>query len=205
MSKILKKHCNHFGSALEIGCGNGKTSKWLSRHFKSVVGADLSNEQIEKNKRTYKQNNLQFISKNAFELDKKYDFIFASDMFMYTPNCDVKTMFEKLLALLNDDGVLLVRESTSTSPKGEWNKSKNYVAYYRNHKSYTKGIFKPYFAKKYRNYGYNAYHLGKYFSVFGEAQKVWLAKNPQKFKKIVKNFVNSHSRTSHFYAYKREL
>ncbi len=203
MKKMIKKHCKNFDSALELGCGNGKTCEFLSNKFKNVVGVDLSQSQIEKNQKNNSHKNIKYLCQNAFDVDEKYDFVFASDMFTCTPDSEMKAMFKKLTNLLKGGGVLLVRESSKISGKDENYASKNYVAYYRNHKTYTKGIFKPYFVKKYRNYGYSAYHLGKYFSVFGEKQKEKIKKNPKLFKKIVKNFVNPHLRTSHFYVYRK--
>jgi hypothetical protein len=130
----------------------------------------------------------------------KFDFIFVGDIFMYTPNKDVKKVFESLLKLLNKNGVLIVRESTMINKESEY-KSKSYVAYYRNRDFYTQGIFAKYFQKYYRNHGYNLYHLKKFFTVF-KKQKQKIAKNPMKLEKIVPTYIDKYQKSNHFFLYK---
>ncbi|SUX09023.1 Mg-protoporphyrin IX methyl transferase [Campylobacter sputorum subsp. bubulus] len=105
IKNIINKHCKNKNTALELGCGNGDTSRFLASIFKSVKGVDMSKKCIEKNIAENKTKNLKFERKNAFEENQKYDFVFASDMFMYSPECDVELMFEKLLNLLNGGGI----------------------------------------------------------------------------------------------------
>ncbi|ASM39128.1 MAG: class I SAM-dependent methyltransferase [Campylobacter sputorum] len=203
IKNIINEHCKSKKTALELGCGNGDTSKFLAQIFDEVTGVDFSNQRIEKNITENSLPNLKFKCQNAFEMDDKFDFVFASDMFMYSPDIDVKPMFKKLLNLLNMGGVLLSRDSTKIIGHEDY-KSKNYVAYYRNYSFYEKGIFEPYFVKSYRDYGYNMYHLNKFFSIFGDEKRDEIKTNPMFLEDIVKNFIDPSLKTCHFFVYRKD-
>lgn len=203
IKQIINTHCKNKNTALELGCGNGDTTKFLAKFFTNVKGVDMSKKRIEQNIAENSLKNVKFECKNAFEENEKFDFVFASDMFMYSPQCDVSLMFEKLLNLLNGGGYLLMRESTKIIGQEDY-KSKNYVAYYRNFSFYENGIFKKNFVKTYRDYGYNMYHLNKFFSVFGDKKRDEIKQNPLLLEDIVKKFVDPVLRTCHFFLYTKK-
>ncbi|WP_033916749.1 class I SAM-dependent methyltransferase [Campylobacter sputorum] len=203
IEKIINENCKEKKTALELGCGNGDTSRFLATIFDSAKAVDMSKERIKENISNNSIKNLVFECKNAFEMDEKFDFVFASDMLMYSPQCDVLPMFEKLLSLLSDNGILLTRESTKIIGQEDY-KSKTYVAYYRNYKFYESDYFEKNFIKSYRNFSYNLYHLNKYFSVFGDDKKSQIEENPMLLDEIVKKFVDPILKTCHFFVYKAE-
>jgi len=200
----INKFCENSNKALDIGCGNGRYTKEFAKIFDEVIGIDLSKKQIKKNQKENKLSNIKYLNENFIDADNdklpKFDFIFVGDIFMYTSDNNVKKVFKSLLNLLNQDGILIIRES-SMDIGFENYKSRNYVAYYRNKEFYKNGIFKDNFVKLYKNYGYNLYHLDKYFNVNPDA-KIKIEKNPKLLKKVVKQFVPKELRTSYFYIYK---
>lgn len=203
IEKIINEYCKSRDNALELGCGNGDTTKFLAKFFKNSKGVDMSKKRVEQNIAQNSLKNVSFECKNAFEMTQKFDFVFASDMLMYSPKCDVEPMFKNLLNLVNEGGYLLIRESTKIIAEEDY-KSKNYVAYYRNFSFYESGIFERNFVKTYRNYGYNLYHLNKYFSVFGDEKREQIKQNPLLLEDIVKEFVDPTLKTCHFFIYKKE-
>jgi len=200
----INKFCKNFNKALDIGCGNGRYTKEFAKIFDEVIGIDLSKKQIKKNQKENELSNIKYLNENFIDADNdklpKFDFIFVGDIFMYTSDNDVKKVFKSLLNLLNQDGILIIRES-SMDIGFENYKSRNYVAYYRNKEFYQNSIFKDNFVKLYKNYGYNLYHLDKYFSVNPDA-KIKIEKNTKQLKKVIKQFVPKELRTSYFYIYK---
>ena len=207
LSKIANKYAVNKKRALDVGCGNGMYTEHLASVFDECVGLDLSVKRIKENKKNNKFKNITYIADNFITCDTKklgkYDFIFASDLGMYSDEKYHKKIFEALLNLLNDDGVLVTRESTTLKGSRE-NKSHHYIAYYRNKNYYKKRFYKKYFVKSYRDCSYNIPHLDKYFSVFENDEKK-VEKNPFLLNKIVKNYVSKDTGSSHYYIYKKNI
>ena len=205
LSKIAKKYSASKNRALDVGCGNGLYTKHLATIFSKCIGLDLSDKRIKKNIKNNDSKNIEYISENFITCDinklGKFDLIFASDLGMYSDEKYHKATFKALLNLLNDDGILVTRESTSLKGDRSY-KSSNYVAYYRNKRYYQKGIYKDNFLKSHRDCSYNIKHLDKYFSVFKNA-KLEVEKNPLLLDKIVKKYVDRDFGSSHYYIYKR--
>lgn len=205
LNKIIEEECRNKKIALDIGCGNGRYTREFSNKFELIVGLDLSTKQIDENKKENNNPKIEYINDDFMTMDnsnlQKFDFIFVGDIFMYTNEKSVNKVFNNLIKLLNDNGILIVRESTRIIGFEDY-KSKNYVAYYRNYNYYKSGIFKDSFKKSYRNSGYNLYHLDKYFSVFKEQKRI-IENNPLLLDKIVEESVDKFMKSSHFYLYSK--
>lgn len=205
LSQMVEKYVSNNFRALDVGCGNGLYTEHLSTIFEEVVGLDLSQARIEKNIKDNKFKNIVYLSENfitcATEKLGKFNFIFASDLGMYSHERYLKKTFKALLNLLTKDGILLTRESTSMKGNRS-SKSYNYVAYYRNKKYYKKGIYKDNFIKSYRDCSYNIPQLNKYFSTYPN-HKENVENNPFSLNKIVKEFIDEDLGSSHYYVYKK--
>ena len=75
LKEELSKESEPYNTLVEIGTGNGKVLEYLSSEFPKIerfVGIDLSQDQIEINKKQYKQNyKLEFVASDGFEWVKK--------------------------------------------------------------------------------------------------------------------------------------
>ncbi|MEA1955426.1 MAG: methyltransferase domain-containing protein [Campylobacterota bacterium] len=205
LSKITDKYCTKKKRALDVGCGNGMYTEHLATIFSECVGLDMSVPRIKRNTKNNKLENVTYLAENFIFCDTeklgKYDLIFAADLGMYSHKKYHKSTFKALLRLLNDDGVLVTRESTTMKGSRDY-KSSNYVAYYRNRKYYKKGIYKKHCIKSFRDCSYNIKTLDKYFCVFPK-DKEKVDKNPALLDKIVKNYVSKNIGSNHYYIYKR--
>ena len=205
LSKIVKKSEVSTKRAMDAGCGNGMYTEHLASIFDDVVGLDLSKQRIERNIAANKFENITYMSENFITCEDeklgKFDFIFASDLNMYTSKRYLRSIFESLIGLLNDNGVLLMRESITLKGEREY-KSYRYVAHYRNKEFYKQGIYKKHFVKSYRDASYNLPHLNKYFSIFPKDYKK-IEKRPLKLDKIVKNYISDDTPSCYYYVYKK--
>jgi len=204
LDKIIKKNCINRTRALDIACGNGRYTREFATHFNEVVGIDLSQERIQQNSKENNNQAISYIAENFVTVPKEklgtFDFIYVGGLFTYL-NKEIDIIYSALLKLLKKDGILILREGVLKFGEGH-QKSKNYIAYYKNVNFYTEGIFKKKFYKKYRNYGYNVTHLHKYFNVKKE-KIITITKNPLKIEKIVKNHIDNNTRQNYFYLYKK--
>jgi len=130
IKSILRKHAKirlSRMSVLDIGCGNGFFEFALSRHVKSIYGIDPSLSML-KNARTnnkyYKYKNVRFYKGSAESIPfvKKFDLILFSYSLHYTKN--PKSVLNKILSNLKENGLLLILEPTKTfSKNGRFNRS----------------------------------------------------------------------------------
>jgi SAM-dependent methyltransferase len=70
IKKIIEELPLNFQNAFDFGCGSGDFSFLLSKYFKNVIGFDICEFLIFKNKKKYQQiNAIKFYSGNIFDLD----------------------------------------------------------------------------------------------------------------------------------------
>jgi SAM-dependent methyltransferase len=94
-------------SVLDIGCGAGVKSKYLSENGLKVVGMDFSEKLIEIAKREVP--NINFIVGDIYELDSyqsKFDAVFAQAVLLHIPKGKVMEVLEKFKNKLNPGGIL---------------------------------------------------------------------------------------------------
>lgn len=114
LKKLLKKQ--RFASLLDIGAGNGEISNSIKKHFKTV---DL----IEKNGH-FKASlsnlncNLYYSSFEDVNLNKKYDLILACHILPYLRNNNFYVSMNKILELLNDEGLFVSFDMTTEGHLG---------------------------------------------------------------------------------------
>mgnify|MGYP000173921145 CR=1 FL=1 len=204
IDSFIRQYANGYKTCLDVGCGNGRYTKFLAETFSRCIGIDLSEQRIADNKAENTLGNVEYqccdISNSSKLVENGYDFIFIGDIFMYTHESNVEELFKLLVSLLSENGILLIRESTLLQGNENY-RSKNYVAYYRNFKFYCSSIFERHLIHHQRNYSYNLYHLKKYFNVHQQHSAV--LDNPELLKTIVCDYLPNEVRSGHFFLYKK--
>lgn len=96
-------------SVLDIGCGAGVKSKYLSEKGFRVTGMDFSEKMIEIAKREVED--VYFFVGDIYELDsysKKFDAVFAQAVLLHIPKEKILGMLEKLRNKLKQNGILYI-------------------------------------------------------------------------------------------------
>ena len=94
---------------LDVGCGGGTHSRYLSERGLKVTGMDFSNNLIEIAKEENPQ--VDFMVMDMYEVDKlegKFDGIFAQASLLHIPRKDMSIVLNNLISKLNDNGVLYI-------------------------------------------------------------------------------------------------
>lgn len=108
LSNFLIKTQRKGSAILDLGCGNGWMSNGISELGFEVSGMDVNQVEVSQAKRLFP--NVSFHAENVFEWnERKFDVIIIAGAFQYFD--DVEKLFEKLKALLNENGRLIILET----------------------------------------------------------------------------------------------
>lgn len=105
--EFAKKFVNN-NSVLDIGCGEGYGSDFLSNYAKDILGIDYDKNIINYAKDKYNKKNLQFLVldiKDLSSLCKKFDVICSFQNIEHIRNTD--KLLKDISELLNDNGVFI--------------------------------------------------------------------------------------------------
>ena len=98
-------------SILDLGCGPGNSTKVLKDIFPTakIIGADNSNEMLEKARELYPDN--EFINLDAngdlHEVNEEFDIVFSTACIQWLPSH--KELLPKLMTLLKQNGILAIQ------------------------------------------------------------------------------------------------
>lgn len=110
-------------NALDFGCGVGRLVLPIAERAETVVGIDISDNMLlkaaENSKRMGFENTEFFQTDDFFEKNQKtYDLIHSTIVFQHIKPDDGLELFEKLLAVLNENGIGVIQFAyENPSPK----------------------------------------------------------------------------------------
>ncbi|WP_373071986.1 class I SAM-dependent methyltransferase [Sulfurimonas sp.] len=104
--KFVAKMLKPTDEVLEVGCGSGLGSIYLSQNCKSVYGIDVQKQEIAEAQELSRRDNVKFEVKDLFLLDeeKKYDSIVCLDVLEHLSIEDGRKFIEKISKLLKPNG-----------------------------------------------------------------------------------------------------
>lgn len=108
--KFVKKFLSPEDVVLDIACGTGYGSNYLSDFAKLVTGADLSLLPLKKAKNAYSKNNLTFVVQDATELTFKsntFDKVISIETFEHIPTNRVNNYCSEMKRVLNPNGLFI--------------------------------------------------------------------------------------------------
>lgn len=110
---------------LEIGCGTGRITEFMSNHFDEVYGVDISEEMIEKAKERLKhKKNITLTPTDGVHLpfsDDFFDITFSFIVFQHMPDkTTVQKNIEEVFRVLKPGGVAKIQLRGEPVKKGSW-------------------------------------------------------------------------------------
>ena len=101
------------GTALDIGCGFGRTVAWMQQNYSSVIGTDISQEAIVAAQARFQSfPNVRFYVNDADALPAEItrgsvDFAYAFTVFQHIPREFTISILSQLAGLLTNSGVVV--------------------------------------------------------------------------------------------------
>ena len=98
---------------IDVGCGHGLGSVFLSKYANSVIGADQDKDLVETNNSNYKNiKNLQFkhfdLLKPSKSFSNKFDVVISMDVIEHFNKEKLGTVVESYYNLLNSEGFAVI-------------------------------------------------------------------------------------------------
>lgn len=115
-NQIMRGSLRSDSKILEVGCGGGRWSFYLSKKVRYILGIDIADEMIrqanhEKQIEGFK--NIDFVVGDIFSLtsENKFDIIYFSGVLQYVSNDDLVATLSKAKELLSPHGIILSRDT----------------------------------------------------------------------------------------------
>lgn len=120
---------------LEVACGSGRWSFYLSDKVDYIKAIDISPPMIEIAKGIAKEmniKNIDFEIGEFFDLDfsKKYDLIYFSGLFNYLEDDEIISILAKVKEISNPNTIILTRDTISKNERIEYD-TKSFQSIYR--------------------------------------------------------------------------
>jgi SAM-dependent methyltransferase len=117
LKQYLESGDLHAGTLLELGCGSGYDSAYLSNNGFIVTAIDVSEDVVQHAKNLHVHSTVDFITADFFQdaLDKKFDVIYDRG-FLHNYKNRLQEIFEKLNTLLDKDGKLIIITGNPCQP-----------------------------------------------------------------------------------------
>jgi SAM-dependent methyltransferase len=110
IAKLCDLYSVNTGHVLDLGCGTGRSTEFLSNFCSDVVGVDISNDAIEKAKENLIKNRFYINDINTkLYNESPYDAIFSILMiFHFSSKQEIKIELEKINRSLKENGYFIL-------------------------------------------------------------------------------------------------
>lgn len=111
---------------LDIACGEGFGSNFLSRHAESVQGVDIAPDIVEHAKRKYQHERLNFTVSNAVSVpfeDESFDVVVSFETLEHLSGEDQHLFIKEMVRVMKEEGILII----STPNKKVYSDDANYA------------------------------------------------------------------------------
>lgn len=114
----------NLGPILDLGCGTGRMTGFMSYTFPSVVGTDISGEMIKKAIKNNDDESVKFVETDGYTLpldDNSFKFVFSYLVFQHMKTKEmVESNFKEVFRVLKPGGIFKVRIRTDEVRQDKW-------------------------------------------------------------------------------------
>ncbi len=119
---LIREYAGSISSALDYGCGAGRSTRFLKRLGFNVVGVDVSGEMLEQARSKDKLGEYHHIPSGhlPFE-DSAFDLVFSSFVFLEVSRIEeIEAILKEMKRVLRKDGIIIFVTDSMEATKGTW-------------------------------------------------------------------------------------
>ncbi len=119
---LIQEHAGSIKSALDYGCGAGRSTRFLKRLGFDVVGVDVSQEMLEQARSKDRSGEYHHIPSGhlPFE-DSEFDLVFSSFVFLEVSRIEeIEGILKEMKRVLRKDGIIIFVTASMEASEGDW-------------------------------------------------------------------------------------
>lgn len=119
---LIREYAGSITSALDYGCGAGRSTRFLKRLGFNVVGVDVSGEMLEQARSKDSSGEYHHIPSGhlPFE-DSSFDLVFSSFVFLEVSRIEeIESILKEMKRVLRKDGIIIFVTDSMEATKGTW-------------------------------------------------------------------------------------
>lgn len=119
---LIREYAGSIASALDYGCGAGRSTRFLKRLGFNTVGVDVSREMLEEARSKDRLGEYHHIPSGhlSFE-DSSFDLVFSSFVFLEVSRIEeIEGILKEMKRVLRNDGIIIFVTASMEATKGTW-------------------------------------------------------------------------------------
>jgi SAM-dependent methyltransferase len=123
LAEIIAQHLSAPRTALDVGCGTGRSTRFLEQLGLATIGADIASDMLVEARRRDPAGDYRLIDESSWGTiaDKSFDLVTAIFTFDNIPTAEQKTaLLRQMKRVVADDGVIVAVVSSPEIYVNEW-------------------------------------------------------------------------------------
>ena len=119
---LIQEYAGSIASALDYGCGAGRSTRFLKRQGFDAVGVDVSQEMLEQARSKDRSGEYHHIPSGhlPFE-DSAFDLVFSSFVFLEVSRIEeIEDILKEMKRVLRKDGIIIFVTASTEATEGNW-------------------------------------------------------------------------------------
>lgn len=119
---LIAESAGSVGSALDYGCGAGRSTRFLKRLGLNAVGADVSREMLDEARSKDQSGEYRHIQSGVLPFeDGAFDLVFSSFVFLEVSRIEeIENILKEMKRVLRRGGTIMFVTTSMEAPEGDW-------------------------------------------------------------------------------------
>jgi len=120
--ELIREYGASAKTALDYGCGAGRSTRFLKRLGLDTVGVDISPEMLEQARSKDELGEYHLINNGQLPFaDSTFDLVFSSFVFLEVSQLQaISSILSEMKRVLKEDGVIIFVTASEEAPTGSW-------------------------------------------------------------------------------------
>ena len=118
---LIQEYAGSIVSALDYGCGAGRSTRFLKRLGLDPVGVDVSQEMLEQARSKDRSGEYHIPSGHLPFEDSEFDLVFSSFVFLEVSRIEeIEGILKEMKRVLRKDGIIIFVTASMEASEGDW-------------------------------------------------------------------------------------